>query len=69
MYKYVQHILEKVSFDKDLFKKELIKGIRLLKRSELMALKIWCLAKFGGEYKDIIAEVFRNVTETFRNVS
>ena len=69
MYKYIQQILEKVSFDKVLFKKELVKATRLLKKSELMALKIWCLAKFGVEYKDIIAEVFRNVTETFRNVS
>ena len=69
MYKYIQKILHKVSFDKDLFRKELTKATKILKYSELMALKVWCLAQFGGEYQEIITEVFRNVSETIRNVS
>lgn len=69
MFKYIQNILEKVSFDKDLFKKELRKSIKHLGRKELIALRIWCLAKFGHLYQDVIVETFKNVSETFKNVS
>lgn len=57
-------ILTKVSFDKSLFKKELIKAQNLLVAEEKIMLKIWCLTTFGYVYRDVIMHVFRNVSKT-----
>ena len=57
-------ILQKVSFDKNLFTKELTKAIQWLKPDEKLILKVWCLSTFGHVYKDSIVEVFRNITKT-----
>jgi hypothetical protein len=51
-------ILQRVSFDRKLFKKELLKAKKWLKPSERTLLYVWCLAQFGM-YRDVIAEVFR----------
>ena len=56
---FCKTILEKVSFDKNLFKKELKKSTRLIDKKERMVLKIWCLTSFAN-YRDIILEVFEN---------
>lgn len=50
-------ILHKVSFDRKLFKKELTKACRWVKKEERLALKAWCLATFT-HYSDIVHEVF-----------
>ncbi len=55
-----KQILQKVSFDKKLFKKELLKSVRWIKPQEQLLLKAWCLATFGAKYLDIIHEVFEN---------
>ncbi|MBF90846.1 MAG: hypothetical protein CMP75_03680 [Flavobacteriales bacterium] len=60
MLRFSKAVLQKVSFDKILFKKELKKSISWLKKEELMMLKIWCLATFG-KHKDIILDTFENV--------
>ncbi|MDB0007330.1 hypothetical protein N9E30_05195 [Flavobacteriales bacterium] len=59
MLKFCQTILQKVSFDKQLFKKELRKSAGLLNKHELLLLKIWCLTTFSN-YKSIIIEVFES---------
>lgn len=59
-----KHILQKVSFDRTLFKKELLKATKWLKKEELMLFKVWCIATFGNIYGDIITEVFRNITKS-----
>jgi hypothetical protein len=59
MLKFCKTILQKVSFDKSLFKKELKKSIMMLNKKELIVLKIWCLSYYGN-YKNIIIEVFEN---------
>lgn len=51
-------ILKKISFDRQLFKKELGKAKNWVKPNEALILKVWCLAQFGHIYKDIILEVF-----------
>ena len=61
MYELTKLTLEKVSFDKNLFKKELQKGVKWLKREEALMLKVWCLATFGNQYAPIIKEVFRRL--------
>ena len=59
MLRFCKNILQKVSFDKNLFKKELKKSTRFVSKREQMALKIWCLTSFAN-YKDIILDVFEN---------
>ncbi|MGP8215867.1 MAG: hypothetical protein ACLQQ4_09915 [Bacteroidia bacterium] len=56
-------ILERVSFDRSLFRKELMKAAMWLKPNEKLLLQVWCLSTFGHMYKDIIIEVFRGVTK------
>lgn len=55
-------ILEKVSFDRFLFRKELAKAIRWIKPDETLLLKAWCIATFGHVYGDVIRDVFKSVT-------
>ena len=54
-----KQILEKVSFDRRLFRKELIKARRWVNKHDDIVLKAWCLATFGHMYKDVIIEVFQ----------
>ena len=63
MFELSKQILQKVSFDKTLFRKELIKAVKWLKPDEKLLLKVWCLSTFGNIYKDIIVEVFRTVAK------
>ncbi len=58
MFEYTKQILMKVSFDKNLFRKELTKAMRLLKKDERRLLKIWCVATFAA-YSDVMLDVFR----------
>jgi hypothetical protein len=64
MFEMSKKILEKVSFDRALFYKELVKTLKWLKPDEKMLLKVWCLANFGHIYKDVIIDAFRHVTKT-----
>jgi len=58
MLQYTKKILVKVSFDKKLFRKELIKARRFLKTAdERQKLMVWALATFGAKYSDVIVEV------------
>jgi len=61
MFELSKSILEKVSFDKTLFRKELKKAIKWVKPDEKTLLKVWCLATFGHLYTEEIMEVFKNV--------
>ncbi|HEY5918254.1 MAG TPA: hypothetical protein VIU13_12655 [Chryseolinea sp.] len=58
MFEYTKQILTKVSFDKNLFHKELTKAMRVLKKDERRLLKIWCVATFAA-YSDVMLDVFR----------
>lgn len=64
MFELSKNILEKVSFDKSLFRKELTKAVKWLKPDEKTLLKVWCLATFGHIYKSEIMEVFKSVTKS-----
>jgi hypothetical protein len=55
-----QQVLEKVSFDPRLFRKELLKAVRWVGQRDQLLLKAWCLATFGHLYKDVILEVFKH---------
>jgi hypothetical protein len=61
-----KQILQKVSFDRKLFKKELKKSLRWIKPQERIQLKIWCMSTFGAIYYDVITEVFEsNLSASF----
>ena len=61
MLEFTKKILSKVSFDKDLFKKELKKSIKWMNKKELLHLKIWSLITFS-QYKKIIIDVFDRIS-------
>jgi len=58
MLEYIKTILEKVSFDRKLFEKELRKSIKLLVGEEVAQLRAWCYEKFSGIYRTILNQVF-----------
>jgi len=58
MLKYTEIVLLKVSFNRDLFKKELMKALKWLKQDETKVLRTWCIINFGAVYLDIINEAF-----------
>ena len=64
MYELSKNILEKVSFDKTLFRKELTKALKWIKPDEKMLLMVWCIATFGHKHNDVITEVFKNITKS-----
>ena len=61
MLEFSKKILKKVSFDKNLFKKELLKSIKWLNKKDVLTLKIWTLTTFS-QYKNTILEVFDQVS-------
>ena len=64
MLEFSKNILTKVSFDKVLFRKELVKALKYLKPNETLLLKVWLLATFGQVYREVIIEVYRSVTKS-----
>jgi hypothetical protein len=61
MLEFTKKILSKVSFDKNLFKKELSKSARWLSKQEVITLKIWALTTFS-QYRNTIREVFDQIS-------
>lgn len=62
MLEYMKTILQKVSFDKKLFEKELKKAIASLVNEEIKILKVWCYEKFGQTYAAILNNCFASVS-------
>ena len=61
MLEYVKTILKKVSFDRGLFERELLKAIRSLLVDEVKKLKEWCYRKFGREHSVVLDRCFATV--------
>ena len=54
-----KNILTKVSFDRQLFQKELEKSVRWISKSEdLQSFKEWCMIEFGHLYPSVLRKVF-----------
>ncbi|GAB3640392.1 hypothetical protein [Spirosoma arcticum] len=64
MLEYIKTILQKVSFDKALFEKELAKAIKMLVPDEVKQLKRWCYAQFGTIYRAVLNRCFARVRFT-----
>ncbi len=58
MLDYAKIILPKVSFSKELFKKELTKCINWVEGEEVQELHDWCYQNFQNIYADVLDEVF-----------
>lgn len=62
MIEYAKVILPKVSFSRELFKKELIKCVKWVENPEdLNDLREWCEENFGEMYPEILNEVFSTI--------
>ncbi len=59
MIEYAKVILPKISFSKELFRKELTKCVNWVEEpEELDELNKWCTSNFGKMYPDVLDEVF-----------
>ena len=61
MLEYAKIILPKVSFSKDLFRKELSKCINWVEPDQVLNLYAWCLENFNDKYPDVLAEAFGDI--------
>jgi hypothetical protein len=58
MLDYIKTVLQKVSFDKVLFEKELRKGLQVLVPEEAKQLRNWCYDQFSDRYQNILNHHF-----------
>ncbi len=58
MLEYAKFILPKVSFSKDLFRKELGKCIGWLQEDQIKELYLWCNENFKEVFPEILSEAF-----------
>lgn len=58
MLEYAKVILPKVSFSRELFRKELTKCINWVGDAELDQFKTWCYDNFIDMYPEILADAF-----------
>jgi hypothetical protein len=61
MLEHQKLILEKVSNDRELFRKELLKSLKWLKSYEIYKLHAWLRQRFYMTHYDIIKDVFRYI--------
>lgn len=61
MLEYAKVILPKVSFSRELFRKELIKCINWVETDQVQDLYTWCYQKFQKLYPDVLAEAFNDI--------
>ena len=54
MLEFCKSVLEKVSFDQMLFKKELMKSIQWINTTDAKSLREWCIEMYGNKHSDII---------------
>jgi hypothetical protein len=59
MLDYCKIILEKMSFDRALFTKELKKALSYLSEKERIDFKNWCYKKFSHQYDSLLTRVFK----------
>ena len=61
MLEYAKTILPKVSFSRELFRKELVKCIHWVEKTQIEELHAWCYENFNEMYPVILAEEFANI--------
>lgn len=58
MLQYTKTVLKKVSFDNELFIKELAKSVKWLNKEDISELKLWVIENYYHTHKDIINSTF-----------
>ena len=61
MLDYAKVILPKVSFSKELFRKELAKCIRWVEPADVQKLHDWCFENYKDLYPDVLEEEFSHI--------
>ncbi len=61
MLDHQKSILEQLSNDKELFRKEIIKSFKWLKSYEIIQLHKWLKEKYGKTHQEIIQEIFQYI--------
>ena len=61
MLEHQKMLLKQISYDKDLFRKEIVKSFRWLKSYEIILLHQWLKDNFGRTHSDVIREVFEYI--------
>lgn len=61
MLEYAKIILPKVSFSRELFRKELGKCINWVEADQVKDLHTWCRGKFQKRYPKVLAEAFNGI--------
>lgn len=61
MLDHQKSILEQLSNDKELFRKEIIKSFKWLKSYEIIQLHQWLKEKYGQTHREIIQEIFQYI--------
>ena len=61
MLDYAKVILPKVSFSKELFRKELAKCIRCVDPADVQKFHDWCFQNFNDVYPDVLEEEFSHI--------
>ncbi len=59
MLEYIKIILQKVSFDRKLFEKELRKAIKMLMPNEVNRLRAWCYQNFSPVHQSVLDKCFQ----------
>ena len=62
MLEHQKILLEQLSYDKDLFRKEIVKSFKWLKSYEIIRLHHWLKDKYGRSHADVIQDVFEYIT-------
>ena len=61
MLEHQKVIIEQVSHDKELFRKEVMKSFRWLKSYEIIQLHFWLKKEYGNSHGEIIRDIFQFV--------
>lgn len=58
MLEHQKIVIDKVSTDRDLFRKELIKSLKWLSHDEIIELQKWVKEKYWKMHEEVIRELF-----------
>ena len=58
MLEHQKLLLDQLSYDKELFRKEIVKSFKWLKSYEIIRLHRWLNERYGTTHADVIQDVF-----------
>jgi hypothetical protein len=61
MLEHQKILLTQLSYDKELFRKEIVKSFKWLKSYEIIKLHSWLKSEYGNTHADVIRQVFEYI--------